>query len=353
MSHTAEFATSPFPKGWFIVGRADEVAAGVVKSLRYFGENLVLWRGESGTLFLQDAYCLHLGADRGVRGRVAGDELVCPWHGWQWDGEGRNTCIPYKNEQPKPALKIRTYPVREWYGTIICWYAPEGVEPDWDLPRIPELEGGDFYPIFPHGTHSWTLKGHVQLPIENAVDFAHIPHVHESPQTDVVSFETDRHRYTAVLEILYGAGKEATALTPDGPQKARFISMHEGIGITLVRWPEVLWPSVVISGFTAIDEHSFVYFVGMASKRGLGETGDEPQGMAKRMLKMHLRVAQQDFFAWENARPGRANFAQSELRDYPRLRYWATQFFPETSAAYVNPDKGSANVAAAAAAAAS
>ena len=61
-----------FPTGWFIVGFASDLAAGQVKRVHYFGEELVLFRTESGQVHVLDAYCQHLGANMGVGGTVEG-----------------------------------------------------------------------------------------------------------------------------------------------------------------------------------------------------------------------------------------------------------------------------------------
>ena len=46
-----------------------------------------------------DAYCPHLGANLGVGGRVHGNCIECPFHGWQFDGEtGQCTSIPYADK---------------------------------------------------------------------------------------------------------------------------------------------------------------------------------------------------------------------------------------------------------------
>src|SRR5438876_150602 len=95
---TAAFPASPYPKGWFIVADSQDVTPGRVKPLKYFGRNLVVWRGESGQVYLMDAHCKHLGAHMGYRGdeeqrklvpEVVGEDVACPWHGWRWNGQGR------------------------------------------------------------------------------------------------------------------------------------------------------------------------------------------------------------------------------------------------------------------------
>ena len=71
-------STYRFPTGWFIVAFASDLAAGQVKRSHYFGEELVLFRTESGRVHVMDAYCQHLGANLGVGGTVEGENIVCP-----------------------------------------------------------------------------------------------------------------------------------------------------------------------------------------------------------------------------------------------------------------------------------
>ncbi len=71
---------------------------------------MVAWRAESGQLTVMDAYCEHLGAHLGYGGHVEGEVIQCPFHGWQWNHEGRNVCIPYQ-DRPNRGRRIRTFPV--------------------------------------------------------------------------------------------------------------------------------------------------------------------------------------------------------------------------------------------------
>ena len=60
------------------------------------GENLVVFRTGAGKACVLDAYCPHLGANLGIGGRVVGDCIECPFHGWQFDGhDGKCTRVPY------------------------------------------------------------------------------------------------------------------------------------------------------------------------------------------------------------------------------------------------------------------
>ena len=87
-------SASRYPRGWFQVAWADTIKPGDVVKLHYFGQELVAFRTRSGRLSVLDAYCQHLGAHLGVGGTVEGEDIKCPWHGWQWDTEGCNTAHP-------------------------------------------------------------------------------------------------------------------------------------------------------------------------------------------------------------------------------------------------------------------
>ena len=63
------------------------------------GLNLAIFRDEKGEAHVLDAYCPHLGAHIGVGGRVVGDCLQCPFHGWEFRGsDGKVTKIPYADK---------------------------------------------------------------------------------------------------------------------------------------------------------------------------------------------------------------------------------------------------------------
>lgn len=60
------------------------------------GEQVAVFRGRDGKAHVVDAYCPHLGANLAVGGRVVGNCIECPFHGWQFNGEdGKCVRIPY------------------------------------------------------------------------------------------------------------------------------------------------------------------------------------------------------------------------------------------------------------------
>ncbi len=176
----------PMPFGWYAVSYADELAAGESRAVRYFNQDLVLFRTESGTPVLLEAYCPHLGAhlgygiheNEGKGGRIEGESIVCPFHAWKFNEKGECTDVPYaKNMPPKVAGKqcLYAFPTRETNQVIWAWYHPERIDPLWEVETHEEMNSDDWSP---QDRYDWTLKTHPQEMAENAADPAHFRYVH-------------------------------------------------------------------------------------------------------------------------------------------------------------------------------
>ncbi len=63
-----------------------------------------------------DGRCSHMGADLG-RGKVVGNCLECPFHGWLYAPDGRCTHIPQMTEVPERARQ-QVFPVVERHGMV-------------------------------------------------------------------------------------------------------------------------------------------------------------------------------------------------------------------------------------------
>jgi nitrite reductase/ring-hydroxylating ferredoxin subunit len=79
----------PFPDGWYKFCESSELSAGQVVSVAALGREFVAFRGEDGKAGVCDAFCPHLGTHLGHGGRVHGNKLVCPYHLWEFNAEGK------------------------------------------------------------------------------------------------------------------------------------------------------------------------------------------------------------------------------------------------------------------------
>jgi phenylpropionate dioxygenase-like ring-hydroxylating dioxygenase large terminal subunit len=95
---------------------ADDLAPFEVRAIQVDGVDYVLWRGGSGALGSTARWCPHLDHDL-AEGFVVGDELVCPGHGWAFDGAG----LAYKRNEfgrVDPKGEVVTLRLREHDGHI-------------------------------------------------------------------------------------------------------------------------------------------------------------------------------------------------------------------------------------------
>ena len=167
----------PIPFGWFAVGYAEEVAAGAVCVIERFADPFVLWRGDDGRVRALDPYCPHLGAHLGHGGKVVGNDLQCPFHHWQLNGEGGVTAIPYTPLVPAVLRRSCTgsRPVSEKHGILYAWYHPRRAAPLWQVASVPELESGAWERF---ERRDWVIPIHPQEITENGMDYQHFPTVH-------------------------------------------------------------------------------------------------------------------------------------------------------------------------------
>jgi nitrite reductase/ring-hydroxylating ferredoxin subunit len=167
----------PIPNGWFVVAASAELDTGQVRPLHYFERDLVLYRTDGGHPRLVDAYCAHLGAHLAVGGKVEGECIRCPFHGWAYDGAtGQCIDIPYGGAERIPSrARVRPYPTVERNGAVWAWHHLDEGEPFYDLPSVPELEDPAWMP--PH-LREFTIATSCQEMAENNHDFAHFQFVH-------------------------------------------------------------------------------------------------------------------------------------------------------------------------------
>jgi len=312
------FPFSDYPNGWFQVAYSHDVVAGDVVSLHYFGRRLICYRGESGSAHVLDAHCPHLGADVAVGGTVREDCVVCPFHGWKFNGQGANVEIPYA-KSPNRVARLRAWPTVERAGIVFVWYSPDGGEPEWDLPKIPEAEDAAFT-FYAPAEARWTFRSHPQEVFENTVDIAHFATVHGVSAFGNLDVEHDGHLFRAVAEVNFE--------TPRGPVSGAVDSELFGMGVDVVRH-RGLGRSCTLLTVTPIDgeyvEARYTFFIALDP-----ETGEKTR-MGMGFARDFCKQIEQDIPIWEakiyRDKPALAR-GESAITEF---RNWAELSYPEAS----------------------
>jgi 5,5'-dehydrodivanillate O-demethylase len=107
-----------------------------VKRVRLLGEDLVLYRTESGAYGLLGEHCSHRGTSLAY-GFLEGETLRCPYHGWLYDPNGHCVEQPFEPAQSlmKHTLKHPAYPAQRIAGLIWAYLGPHPAPllPRWDV----------------------------------------------------------------------------------------------------------------------------------------------------------------------------------------------------------------------------
>lgn len=177
---------------WVFVNFIDQVQNGSKKFVKLMNRDLVLWRTQSGTISLIDAYCPHMGTNLSY-GNVKGETLECLLHKKCFTPNGK--CVGGSIETP-------AYPIHIEHNMIFAWFGDKN--PSWKIPSL--LEG------FQGNTDSkWKIfkfkKINYNFPPkyvgENSVDITHFKTFHNVCRTydPVEIVAINDHRFSTKLKL--------------------------------------------------------------------------------------------------------------------------------------------------------
>jgi 3-ketosteroid 9alpha-monooxygenase subunit A len=330
MAMTREYGFGEFtyPRGWFMIAAAEDVTTRP-EAVRFFGEEMVLYRGESGTPHLVEAYCPHMGAHLArnttsyiVRDgeQVQGDSIRCPFHGWRYDAAGKCDDIPYSpNFIPKVAC-LKTYHVVERAGVVWMWHDPEGLAPEYELPAFGHWDepGWVRWKIDLMGD----LECHPAEVVDNMADFGHFVPIHGARDFVLFSNEFKDH----IVHQYYGAGHRTLVTEP-------------GAVLILDTWytgPAILqsemegeYPSFIMIAHTPIEDGRIrVWHALMVKTNDGGKPIDDEQVAMARAYQENSRLAfAQDVEIWANKRACVNPLAIPADGPFGKVRIWYSQFY--------------------------
>ena len=317
------------PTGWFMVGWSADFAVGTATALHYFGQQLVAYRTEGGELHVLDAHCLHLGAHLGHGGKVNGDCIECPYHGWGWGPDGVNRYIPYE-DRPNVSKRLRSWPIREQHECVFLWHDPAGGPPRWDLPNVfdfvAHLPGApeDYYRAYPEMSVKYDREPvHPQIALENAPDSVHFRYVHEATVDPVLlhwaPIDQEYHSVTG-WPLPDAAGVDGMAL--------KIVGLSAGVGGSLAAFEGSAHYRLVFFT-TPVDDETSDMFYSIWWPRDPGDDSPAaPPARQERVRKEFLQTLWDDLEIWRyQVYVENPVLATQDARPYGALRKWARQFY--------------------------
>jgi phenylpropionate dioxygenase-like ring-hydroxylating dioxygenase large terminal subunit len=162
-----------FVNFWYVADESSQLGEEPLQ-VRMLGQEFVLFRDSNGTAHCLSNTCIHRGASLAA-GRVEGDCIECPYHGWQYDGSGRCRVIPsMEATESIGQRRVDAYPTVEKYGLIFAFLGdlPEAERPP--IMNIPEWDQEGWRPTSIRT--EWDID-YIRS-MENAVDPGHNEFVH-------------------------------------------------------------------------------------------------------------------------------------------------------------------------------
>lgn len=199
---------------WYPTGRSEDVKEDPFH-VKILGQDFVVFRDSKGEPHCLSNVCVHRGGSL-AHGKRKGDCVECPYHGWQFNGDGQCMRIPSMGPDAKiPArAKIDAYPTIEKYGLIFAF-----------LGDLPEEERPPLMDIPEYGKDGWrsTIQDWIfpfdyKRSVENALDPAHNEFVHPthgfSGSRDDYGFGTREP-----MEYEWGSGTWGKRMAPPLPDR--------------------------------------------------------------------------------------------------------------------------------------
>ena len=169
-------ATQPVVRNeWYVVAFSHEVDATRPLLRHCCGDRIVLFRTADGAPVALHDRCPHRGSPLSL-GKIAGDTLQCPYHGFRYGASGQCVRVP-SQATIVPELTVRSYPVAEKGGFIWLW---PGASEAADPALLPDCRA------FGLDRPGWSEKPYLMLEIktnysllfENLLDTSHISFLH-------------------------------------------------------------------------------------------------------------------------------------------------------------------------------
>ena len=184
---------------WYPIIRSEDLGYDVPEKAMVLGVNLVAFRDQEGNAHVLSDTCTHRGASLGGAWsggnapRMVNGCVVCPYHGWEFGGDGECKNIPsigYGTKVP-PRAKVDSYPVQEKYGIVFAFL---GDEPEESRPSLLEVDE--------YGQEGWMANEvlvlevpyYYERSIENGLDPAHNEFVHPTHGHSAIDRETYKVR---------------------------------------------------------------------------------------------------------------------------------------------------------------
>ena len=248
---------------WYVAAWDHEVTHMNLLRRILLDEPVVFYRTEDGRPVALADRCCHRHAPLS-RGRLRGDALECPYHGFTYDPSGACIAVPGQANIP-PGARVRSYPVVERHHWLWIWMGDPALA---DPASIEDFHWIDD-PAWRSAGERLELQANYVLLVENLLDLSHLSYVHPT------TLGTDKVAQTPMKAERLERGVRVTRWVMDSPpppffQRAGGFAADQHVD----RWQIIDWSP---PAFVRLD-------VGCALTGTGAREGDRSHGISMRNL---------------------------------------------------------------------
>lgn len=102
---------------WYVVGKSSDFVKNKPYKARIWNKNYVVWKNNDGNYTALDDVCSHKGASLSA-GKVVNDNIMCPYHGYEFNCNGTLTHVPGICFHPSPVYDLPKYDIVDKNGWV-------------------------------------------------------------------------------------------------------------------------------------------------------------------------------------------------------------------------------------------
>ncbi len=214
-----------FHKSWLCIGTVHDVPENRdIRPLNFAGIPLLMVRDRESNVRVFHNVCPHRGAQLVDEARNCRGNIVCPYHGWAFDLEGKSTRTPHVGGAgvhiydgiDMELARLSELRSAHWYGLVFVNITGDAVDFDEFIAPVQERIG-NFDPGILRYDHElsseMSFSANWKLVVENFVESYHVPAVH--PELEKVNPMRKHYQILGGESYIGQGGTEYSAAEED------------------------------------------------------------------------------------------------------------------------------------------
>ena len=199
-------------KDWYVICRKDEIDENKILLKYVFDQEIIIWKKKERIMAWENL-CIHRGSRLSL-GSIKNGILICAYHGWEYNQDAQCVKIPSQPDIkiPKKAC-VKNYKVIEKMNMVWINLSKDTN----DFVNIKEFNENNFNHV---ASGPYIMNASAPRAIENFLDVAHFPFVHENHLGVKDKPKIDDYDVVSSNKGIHASDVKVFQPNPDGTNKS-------------------------------------------------------------------------------------------------------------------------------------